>query len=250
MRIYAYLCEFIKGVAIMKSKSMLVSLAVLFVVAVSGCHRVAQDTTTFNRYNNTTLKVSTSSDVLAMIEEKGETLTLSENAVASSGETKKGNVIWFNAVAFDDETSKASRKYAFVTNPKAGRGLGRSKAQTLRFDAELVVNVDVLNEPFASDNTKKIAVLESTLSDFSDDFIPLVKNSNVLNSGSLMVKQLLKGLISHLKSSPGNATELSSPSGLNFDHMNLNKTNAKMSIVGGIVNLKVKTGSTTKKYRR
>ena len=140
----------------MKSKLVYCLIAVLFVVTITGCHKTQQDTVTFNRYYRTSLKVSTSADVIPMIGAEGETLKQGENAVASWGETKKGSVIWFNAVAFDDDTSKAYRKYAFVANPKSW-GFGTAKVQTMRFDAKLVVNPDVLSEPHANDNARKIA---------------------------------------------------------------------------------------------
>jgi len=240
---------FIKGAAIMKSKIVLFLTAVLFVVTLSGCHRVSQDATAFNRYYMTTLKLSTSADVIPMIEAEGETLTQGENAVASCGNAKKGSVIWFNAVAFDDDTSRAFRKYAFVANPKA-TGLFVAKAQTMRFDAELVINVGVLNEPFASENARKIAVLRSILADFSNDFRPLVTDNQTLNSGSLMVKQLLKGLIVKLEASPALAGTLENYSGMDFDHMTLGKGKVRMVVENGMVELKVMTGSTIRNFER
>jgi len=55
----------------------------------------------FDRYELTTLKQSTSSDVLSIIQDsKTELLTQSESIVASWGEKKKGSVLWFNMVAF------------------------------------------------------------------------------------------------------------------------------------------------------
>ncbi|MBW8015899.1 MAG: hypothetical protein FVQ82_06905 [Planctomycetes bacterium] len=233
----------------MKSKFVWFLMAVLFVVIISGCHRVAQDTTTFNQYYRTALKVSTSADVISMIGAEGEARILGENAVASCGEAKKGSVIWFNAVAFDDDTSRAFRKYAFVANPKA-KGFGMAKTQTMRFDAKLVINIDVLNEPHANDNARKIAVLKSLLKDFSGDLKPLEKDSSVLKSGSLMVKQLLKGLIYKLEASPARAGDLEKFTGMDFDHMTLDKGKARMVIDNGVVELKVMTGSTIKNFNK
>lgn len=233
----------------MKSKIFCFLMSVLFVVILSGCHTATQDTITFNRYYRTSLKISTSADVIPMIGAKGEILTQGENAVASWGETKKGSVIWFNAVAFDDDTSKAYRKYAFVANPKA-TGFYVAKTQTMRFDAKLVINPDVLNEPHASDNARKIAILKSILDEFSVDLGPLVKDSKVLNSCSLMVTQLLNGLIVKLDASPSLAANLENYSGMDFDHMNLGKGKIRMVIVNGVVEIKVMTGSTIKDFNK
>jgi len=231
----------------MSTKSMLVAVAVLCIVAVSGCNQVAQDTTTFNRYYMTSLKVSTSADIIPMIGAKGELLTQGENAVASWGETREESMIWFNTVAFDDTTSKAVRKYAFVANPES-KGFGCNAAQTMRFDAELVINPTVLSEPYANDNSKKIAILKSVLTDFNTDFTPLVKDGKILNSGSLMVNQLLKGLLTKLDASPALAANLPNITGMKFDHMTLGAGKTRMLIEGDIVKLKIMTGRVIKNF--
>lgn len=217
----------------MRSKSLLVLIAVLCVVAVSGCN-VPRDTM-FDRYHLTTLNVSTSADVVSVIQGKGEKLTKGENAIASWGDEKKKSSVWFNAVAFDDETSNAVRKYGFVATPKW-------HADRMRFEAELVIDPDVANEPYANENARKIAVLKSILKDFSNDLAPLESDGKTLQSGSLMVKQLLEKIIYDLNASPALAGDLNENSGMDFDNMSLGKGKAKMVIVNGVVNLKTKTG--------
>ncbi len=221
----------------MRSKSLLVLMAVLCVVVVSGCHMSSKPV--FKRYYLTTVNVSTSAEIIPIIQAEGEMLAKGENAIASWGEKKKGSIVWFNAVAFDDETSKAIRKYGFVATPE-------KQEQRMRFDAELVINPDVLNEPYANENAKKIAVLKSILNDFSSDLEPLVKDGRALNSASLMVKQLLKKLISDLNASPALAANLENYSGMVFDNMNLGKGKTRMIIVDGVVNLKSWTGTPLK----
>ncbi len=223
----------------MKSKSLLVVFAVLCVVAVSGCHMSSEPI--FERYHLTTLKVSTSADTIPVIQAEGEFLVKGENAIASWGDKKKGSVVWFNAIAFDDESSKAIRKYGFVATPKKRR-------QSMRFDAELVVNPDVLNEPYANENARKIAILKSILKDFSNDLAPLVKDSRSLNSASLMVKQLLKSLIYELNASPALAASLDDFSGMDFNNMNLGKGKTRMIIIDGVVSLKSMTGTSIKNF--
>jgi hypothetical protein len=231
----------------MKLKIIWILPAVICVIALSGCFKVAQDTTTFNKYYQTYLKVSTSSDVYPTLAVGEETLSKGENAIAASNSAKKGKVVWFKAVAFDDDTSTAIRKYAFVANPKV-KGFLVAKVQTLRFDAKLVINPDVLSEPYANDNARSIAILKSILTDFTADLEPLTKDTAVLNSGSLMVKELLKGLIYKLNASPGLAAKLQNPSGLTFDHMNLGKGKTRMLINEGVVELKVMTGTTIRNF--
>lgn len=225
----------------MKSKFFLFLMAVLFVVVVSGCSMSSAPS--FDKYYLTTLNVSTSAEVIPAIQAGGDELTKGENAVASWGEKKKGSIVWFNAIAFDDDTSKAIRKYGFSATPK-------NRSERMRFDAELVINADVLSEPYANENARKIAVLKSILNDFTNDLAPLVKDSRALNSGSLMVKRLLKNLIARLDASPALAGNLGNYSGMDFNSMNLGKGKARMTIVDGVVSLKSVTGSSAKNFGR
>ena len=234
----------------MSSKYMIILTAVLCVASLSGCYKAAEDVTTFERYYTTTLKASTSSDVLMMIQDKDkELLVQSENAVASWGERRKGYLMWFNAAAFDQENSTAIRKYAFVSNEKA-KGFYVARVQTLRFDAEAVIDSDVLGKPYANENARKIAILRSVLDDFSDDFVALTPDSQVLESSALMVKQLLKGILYKLNHSPGLADRLGDLSGMEFDHMNFDKARIRMLVEDDIVKLKAMTGSTVKDFER
>jgi len=225
----------------MSFKCILISLAALCVVALCGCNEVAQDTTIFNRYYMTSLKVSTSADIIPMIKAEDELVTQGENAIAAWGDLRDGKVIWFNAVAFDDATSQAYRKYAFIANPEATR-------QSMRFDAELVINPNVINEPYANENARKVAILKSILTDFDSDITPLIKDSKTLNSSMLMVKQLMKGLIYQLDASPGLAANLENFSGMDFDHMNLGKGKTRMVIEDDVVKFKAMTGETVNDF--
>lgn len=235
----------------MKLKVIWISLTVLCVLVVSSCQQktASQDTLVFNRYNMTTLKVSTSADIIAAIQTEGELVTKGENAVAAWGQAKKETIIWFNAIAFDDETSKAVRKYAFSANPK-GDGIFSGRVHTMRFDGELVINIDILNEPHANDNARKIAILKSVLSNFSSDLQPLIGDGKVLNNATLMAKQLLKALVYDLDASPGLAVNLQNYSGMDFDHMILGKGKVRMVIVDGVVKIKAMTGSAVKDFNR
>jgi hypothetical protein len=223
----------------MRSKSLVVLVAVLCVVALSGCNMSRE--TIFDRYYSTSLNVSTSADIIPMIQAKGETLTKGENAIASWGDEKNGSVVWFNAIAFDDESSKAVRKYGFVATPKR-------RFQRMRLDAELVIDPDVLDEPHANENARKIAILKSILDDFNSDMAPLVKDSKALNSATLMAMQLLKKLITDLEVSPALATNLGNYGGMDFNNMNLGKGKTRMIIVDGIVNLKSISGAPLKDF--
>ena len=232
----------------MKSKILWILLAV-FVVILSGCHTSVQDTATFNKYYMTTLNVTTSSDVISMFQDKDEVLVKSSDAIASWGKAKEDTVIWFNAVAFDDETSRAVRKYAFVTNTKA-KGYGVAKVQTLRFDAALVINPEVFTKPYSNDDAMKKAVMESVLEDFGKDLQPLSKESRTLNSAKLMVKQLLKRIIYDLNASPSIAQKLDRLSGLEFEHPNYGPGRIRMIVdkENQTVKLKAMTGSTIKDF--
>lgn len=231
----------------MSSKCLTVLLAVVCVVAFSGCYNSSLDNMSFNRYYSTRLKVSTSSDVMMKIKAEDEVVSQSGNVISSWGHSNEGKVIWFNAVAFDEDNSTAVRKYGFVSNEKA-RGWGQPMAQTLRFDAEAVISMEVLDAPYADENAKKIAIIGALLNEFTADFGGVTRDSQTLESSSLMAKQVLKTVLTKLRQSPSLAASLQAPDGMDYEHMNYGAGKIRMIIEGDVVSLKTMTGSTIEDF--
>ena len=176
----------------MKSKLWLLACVVVCFLVLTGCNRGVDTSEVFSRYDRTILKVSGSADVLAdILDTENELLSQSENVVASCGRNSKGSILWFNAVAFDEDEMFAVRKYCLVTNERS-RSYYFVKSKKFRFDASLVLADELLQEPYDNENARRIAVVKNVLSEFSEDIGPLVSDNQTLESGALMVKQALK----------------------------------------------------------
>ena len=227
----------------MKTKFACGVLAVTAVL-LAGCGRpLTTYESVYERYYATTIGLSTSADVLAIIRDRDkELVSQSESVVAAWGkERKHDRTHWFNMVAFDQDSAVAVRKYGFILEETAW-GPNRRPQPGLRFDAELVLDAEVLGEPFAGANAKRIAVLRSVAAHFSRDAQEVRHDSATLHSSSAMVNQALNNVLVKLIQSPAEAARLDEPQGMSFDHITLGESHIRMLIHGDVVKLKIKAG--------
>ena len=214
----------------------------------TGCQKAVDKSWLYNRYELTVLKFSTSSDVLSYVgDPESELLSQSDSVVASYGEAKKGSILWFNVVAFDEESLLAARKYAFMTDEKSRRYVV-AKSLKQGFDSEAVVGQEILDKPYANENERRIAALRNVNENFTKDMNRLASDSQALNSMVLMAKQTLNGIVQILESSPAKAVRLSEYGGLEFDHMMFGKGQVRMVLEGDIAKVKVKIGTLAKGF--
>ncbi len=241
----------------MRFKSRLISVSLVFCcLALSGCPYIAEDiqhgkwrvqshfvkeSEIFNRYSSTVLKLSTSADILNIIQEGEEFVSQSESVVASWAGVKKGSLLWFNMVAFDEEELTAVRKYGFLANEKV-KGFYVVPARKLRFDAAAVLDAEIIEEPYANENEKRIKILKVVLESFSKDMLQISMDSQVLRSSSMMVKQVLNTILVQLDQSPALAARLSGLKGMSFDHMMLGPGRIRMVVIEDVVKVKIKVG--------
>ena len=241
----------------MKFKSRLISVCLVFCcLASSGCPYVAEDiqyvnqrvqshfvdeSEIFNRYYFTVLKSSTSADILNVIQEGEELVSQSESVVASWSQAQEGSVLWFNMVAFDEEELTAVRKYGFLANEKV-KGFYVVPARKMRFDVEAVLDAEIIEEPYANENEKRIKILRDVLESFNKDILQISMDSQVLRSSSMMVKQVLNSILVQLGESPALAARLSELKGMSFDHTTLGAGRVRMVLIEDIVKVKIKVG--------
>ena len=197
----------------------------------------------FDRYYSTTLKLSTSMDVLAMIQDpETEMVSQSDSVVAAWGvEGKKDRTHWFNMVAFDEEQMNAVRKYGFILE-ETQSGWNQKPEPALRLDAAYVMDADLLDAPYANNNEKKIALLTAALDLFGQDSQDVVLDSLSFRNSTIMVKQALKSVLTRLDISPAYAAKLPLLEGMEFDHPTLGEGHIRMIIEDDIVKIKIKAG--------
>ena len=204
--------------------------------------RYTGDRWLLDRYDRIILKQSSSAEVLSVIQQENDFLSQSESVVAAWGDKRNVSMLWFSAVAFDEELLTAKRKYSFVADERI-KGYWTIPAQKLRFDAEVVLDPKVLAEPYANENAKRIAILKQLLKDYNADLIQLTADSQTLTSGSMMARRAVNTVITRLDQNPAYAIKLDEPNGLDFDHIILGKARARLILTDDIAVLTIKVGT-------
>jgi uncharacterized protein YceK len=227
----------------MTVKTTVLCITLTAVLALSGCSPLEKYEPVFDRYYSTTLKLSTSADVLAMIQEPDtELLSQSESVVAAWGvEGKKDRTHWFNMVAFDEEQMNAVRKYGFILEER-NWWWNSPPAPALRLDGAMVMDPEILEAAYASKNEKQVEVLKAVKKAFSADAGELTFDSRSLRNSTDMVKQALKSVLTKLDHSPAYAAKLPLYEGVAFDHPTLGESYIRMLIEADIVKIKIKCG--------
>lgn len=231
------------------SKRFFLTVAVGCCIVFAGCdlftsyERYRGDRWLLDRYDQIILKQSSSAEVLSVIQQEDDFLSQSESVVAAWGDKRKGSMLWFSAVAFDEDLLTAKRKYSFVADERI-KGYYVVPAPKLRFDAQAVIDPKVLAEPYANENARRIAVLKQLLKDYNSDLIQLTPDSQILDSGSMMTRRVVNTVITRLEQNPAYAIKLDKPYGLDFDHIMLGKGRARLVITDDIATLTIKVGTT------
>ena len=234
----------------MKYKNLCLAFAIVCCIVLAGCQGTVPDSRIFGRYYLTTLKFSTSADVLNVVaDNEKELLSQSQSVIASYGQEKNAEELWFNMVAFDDVRLTAVRKYAFLVDESTGLYVV-TKKRKLRFDARVVVDAKVMAEPFENENARSIAILRDVSDKFSDDIGQLTFDSVDLNSAAILTKNIFNTILVKLDNSPALAVRLAGEAGMEFDHMNLGKGHVRMMRQGDIVSVKIKIGQAAKSFEK
>lgn len=235
-----------------KSKSKLGAilgwvLLVAFIFA--GCQRVhriiyqwpSHDQQLYSSYHQTRLKVSTSANVLAAIHKTDtELLSQSESVIATAGQAEEGYKNWLNMVAFDENTLTAARKYIFIVDDRPE--LMEEPRQSASFDCEMVLAPDILDEPYANENARRIAILRRIQENASKDAKQVGSDNKVLDACAMMVNQALQTVLVQLDASAAAASKLSEPAGLDFSHVSLGPGKIQMLVEYDIVKVKMRLG--------
>ncbi len=199
-------------------------------------------------YYQTKLKESNSADVLATIHKpEYELLSQSKSVIASQGQKKKGHKLWLNIVAFDENELTAKRKCFFLVDERA-KILLIAPSRRLSFDIETVLEKEVLEEPYANENARRIAILRDVLENIRQDVDEVAPDNKMIGICGMLINQTLETVLHRLDESPVLASKLSDAKGFGFDHITLGKGNIVMNITDDIVEVKVRISSLTWKF--
>jgi len=199
-------------------------------------------------YRQTVLRVSSSADVFGTIHRPDyEDLSQSKSVIGSLGQKKKGHEIWFNIVAFDENTLTAQRKYFFVVDEKP-KAISLSPKRSLVFDSEMVLPVEFLAEPYTNENARRIAMLNYIQDKMRGDVAELEPDNKMFGICGAIINQTLATVLLKLDESPVLASGLDGTEGVRFDHITLGKGTIRLRVVGGTAIMNIKIGSLTYRF--
>ncbi len=202
-------------------------------------------------YKQTTLKQSTSAEVLARFAgvetPKDAFLSQSKSIVALYGDKKTGKKQWFNIVTFDENELVARRKYVFVYDDRPKQLFVRPWEGS-DFGCQMVLPKDILDEPYANENARRIAILKQVEADIRKDTAEVGTDNKMISTSGMMLAQTMSNLLLRLDASPVLASRFGEPNGLDFEHTTLlDKGRLRMVVDDDIVTVRMQLGSFTKR---
>lgn len=200
-------------------------------------------------YDQTVLKVSSSSDVLNTIALPDyELLSTSQSVVACAGEKKQGHKSWLKMVAFDENTLTAQRKYILIVDDTPG--LMDDPKKYLSFDCEIVLQSRVLAEPYANENARRIAILRRVRENALKDRTEVGPDNKLVNINAMLINQVLEAALVELDNSPVLASRLPDRGGIEFSQLSFGKGRLQMVVEGDIVKIRTRLGSAAKGFEK
>jgi len=207
-------------------------------------------------YHGTKLNKSITLDVLpALRSSEHQLLSQSDSVIAALGQSKNGYKTWFNMVAFDEYKLTAKRKYFFVVDEKVTRSPTNPRRplleprQGLAFDCEMVLEKEVLDKPYATENARQIAILKQVsnnlrrdINELGEDIETGGQDNKMLHVCGMLINQTFQTILLTLETSPVLATKLSDKSGIEFDHISFDKGKIQMVVEDDIVKVKIRLG--------
>ncbi len=236
------------------ARATLCMAALLSASALCGCGYIAPElpyAKLATPYNAVQLGRSTSLEVLnvarapayqfARDEAEQVLLTQGDTAISYSGRSADTRKTWLNLVAFDEYRMTARRKYFFCIDERARIAPVKPKyflippREGSLFDAEFIIDPEVLTTPYATAEAQQIAILQWLAGQFARDVAALVGNpadpaqgSEAILLSSALVSQVFQGVLVELDKSPGLAKNLTAEEGVPFPHMSLGAGRIRM----------------------
>jgi hypothetical protein len=194
-------------------------------------------------YYLTELRKSTAADVLPLIYmPKYSLLSQSTNILAAQGEKKSGHKQWFTMVTFDQNDLLAKCKYLMIVDETPKIVLA-SPWTGLRFDCQLLLQGSILEEPYADENARRIAMLEFARKVTHDDIAEIKADNKAYEVYGAMINQGFQSVINDVNESPVLASKLSDEKGLDFKDLSFTGGKVRMTSDGKTVTIKMRLGS-------
>jgi hypothetical protein len=219
----------------------------------------------FASYEQTRLKTSGSLDVLGMIRTPdykvgtgsavSYLVSQSDTVAASLGQSKNGYKTWFTLVAFDEHTMTARRKYFYLVDELASTAatepirLWTGPRRGLRFDCQMVLQTEVLAQPYVTEQARQIAILKQVGENLRRDIGELTgqtgkpsQGNQILTVSGMVVNQVFETVLLELSTSAVPAQKLTEKNGYQFNHINFDKGRIRLILQDDIATVKIGLG--------
>jgi len=226
-------------------------LVIVFLCCLSGCsfivlksHMERQKERLFDRdltaaYDQTRIQKSLTLDVLPRMQSRpGEILSQSESVVVSLGRGKEGYKTWFTMVTFHEFELSVIRKYFFVVDEKVEKTVRYGRG--FRFDCQMLMNQDEIGAIIDATEAKQTAVLRAVIENLDKDVEKLAggidtpgQENKSLDISVLMIKNVCRTVLREMERSGVLATKISSPEGIEFEHINFGRGKIRIWSEGG-----------------
>jgi len=187
-------------------------------------------------------------------------LTQGDTAISYSGRSADSRITWLNLIAFDEFRMTARRKYFFCIDERAERAPDSNRLlfpprKGIIFNAEFIIDTNVLTTPYATEEAQRIAILQWLAGQFQRDVTVVVGNprdpaqgTEAILLAAMLTGQVFQGVLVELDRSPGLAANLGSPRGVPFPHPSLDEGRIRLTTQNelGAVKIRVNLPMTTK----
>ncbi len=199
-----------------------------------------------SQYDGVELKKSGAADVLSTIYmPKYELLSQSRSVIATAGTVKKDHKRWLEMVAFGEDGMEAQRKYLLIANERP-RYLFVSPWAGVRIDMQMVLESEVIDEPYANENARRVAILKRMKEYAAEDFAQVAADDKNIETAGLIVSESLSSALTALETSPALAEKMTEGEGMTFSDLSLDKGLLKLEMAEDVGTVRMLLGSYAK----
>lgn len=190
-------------------------------------------------------------------------LTQGDTVIGYSGRSENTRRTWLNIVAFDEFRMTARRKYFFCSDERFDRVPDDPKRRLfprrkgILFDAEFIIDPEVLTTPYATAEAQRIEILRWLAGQFRRDLTTLVgdpknpaQGDQPIQLSGMMVSQVFQAVLAELGQSPGLAKNLPGETGIDFPHISLNKGHVRLITQNDLGAVKIRVNLPMTKAKR
>jgi len=201
-------------------------------------------------YHLTELRRSTAADVLPMMYMPEYTLlSQSTKVLATQGEKRKGTKKFYTMVTFDENDLLAKRKYIAIVDERP-KVLFTEPWAGLRFDCQMILEGQTIEEPYADENARRVAILKFVRQMTHDDIIEVGPDNKEYEIFGAMINQALEAVLRYLDESPALAARISDIEGLQFEYASFGRGKIQMTDDEKVITVKMRLGSFTRGFEK